>query len=614
MCGITGFVSPSLNKDHLVNMTNSLAHRGPDADGFYHNESTHVGLGHRRLSILDLSSAANQPMTSHCKRYVMVYNGEVYNYKNLSKEIGITFHTNSDSEIILEAFVKWGPEFVNKLNGMFSIAIYDLEKNKLFLFRDRIGIKPLYYYLNNDELVFASELKAITGIKKELTINFQAVSNYFHYGYIPKKDTIYNDVYKLSSGYYGEYFNGNFEIKKYWEIDSLISSQTNNDFETAKKTLDQLLTDSIDKRLVSDVPIGTFLSGGTDSSAVTSIAAKISETQINTFSIGFKEAKYNESEKAKEIAKHLKTNHHEFIVAEQDIFSELDHILDNFDEPFADSSCFPTYLVSKLARKHVTVCLSGDGGDELFMGYGSYNWAKRMSNPILWNLRKPISKILKSTNDNRKKRAADVFNSPLRGKMEHLFSQEQYLFSAQEINELLLNCPTVNYDDPIKSNRVLSPEEKQSFFDIKNYLKDDLLVKVDRMSMLSSLEVRVPILDHRIVEFALNLDQSLKMSKTGVQKHLLKEVLYDNVSKELLNHPKWGFSIPLVKWLKNDLSFLIDKYLDDEIIRELKIFNPEYIKQLKYRFLNGDDYLYNRIWQLIVFNRFMIKNIERFKK
>lgn len=608
MCGITGFVSRSFNKDHLVGMTNSLAHRGPDADGFYYNETRHTGLGHRRLSILDLSSAANQPMTSHCKRYIMVYNGEVYNFKDIAKETGVTFQTHSDTEVLLEAFAKWGPEFATRLNGMFAIAIYDQEEDKLFLFRDRMGIKPLYYYLKKEEFIFASELKAISKVINEPSINFQAVSDYFHYGYIPKEETIYHDVYKLPAGCYAEFFSGNLTIKNYWKADELISDRTTTNFDQAKKTLNDLLTDSVQKRLISDVPIGTFLSGGTDSSIVTAIASKVNESPVNTFSIGFKEAKFNESEKAKKIAQYLKTNHHEFIVSEQDIFSELNHILDDFDEPFADSSCFPTYLVSKMARQHVTVCLSGDGGDELFMGYGAYTWAKRMSNPVIWNFRKPISKLLQATGDNRKKRAGDVFNAPDKGKMEHIFSQEQYLFSAKELNKLLINIPSPNQLDNIRSKRLLTAQEEQSFFDIKNYLKDDLLVKVDKMSMLSSLEVRVPLLDYRIVEFALNLDPSLKISKDGIQKYLLKEVLYDYIPKELLNHPKWGFSIPLVEWLKKDLKYLCNEYLNNEIIQELKIFNPAYVQQLQQRFFNGEDHLYNRLWQIIVFNRFIVKS------
>lgn len=607
MCGIGGFINIEFNKEHLHKINGALKHRGPNSNGIYFNSASKIGLAHTRLSIIDLRSEANQPMESHCKRYKMVYNGEVYNYKTIAKDLKKDFKTTSDTEVILEAFVLWGIDFVNKLNGMFSIAIYDTYENKLYFFRDRAGIKPLYYFFKNQQLIFASELKAISSVfNNSLSINKQAVSDYFHYGYIPKEESIFEDVFKLPAGSYALFNNGNLTINNYWNVESKITNNTVRNFDSAKKNLNELLFDSVEKRLISDVPIGTFLSGGTDSSIVSTIASKVSNTPLNTFSIGFKEAKYNESENAKEIARYLKTNHHEFIVSEQDILSDFDTIIDSFDEPFADSSCFPTYIVSKLARQHVTVCLSGDGGDELFMGYGSYNWASRLSNPLLWNFRKPISSLLSMSSTERNKKASSIFNSPSEGKMNHLFSQEQYLFSNKEIQLLLNDFPSASIDKIINTKRKLTPIEKQSFFDINNYLKDDLLVKVDRMSMLNSLEVRVPLLDYRIIEFALNLDESLKISKNGTQKYLLKEVLYDHVPQQLLNHPKWGFSIPLQKWLKNDLSYLIDQYLSPELILEIGIFNPIYIEKLKHRFLNGDDYLYNRIWQLIVFNKFFL--------
>ncbi len=605
MCGIAGFFSKKYDLETLKTMTNSISHRGPDASGYFFDEKRGVGLGHRRLSILDLSDDANQPMTSQNERYKIVYNGEVYNFNDIKADLEGNFHTKSDTEVVLEAFNQWGVEFVNRLNGMFAIAIYDLVENKMYLFRDRVGIKPLYYYCKDGELVFGSEIKAIVSSGRNLSINKAAIANFLHFGYVPNEDTIYGQVFKLPAGHYAEY-NGSLKISSYWDLEEKLKSEIITDFDAAKSKLKEVLYDSVEKRLISDVPIGTFLSGGTDSSLITAIASKVSRSPVNSFSIGFKEAKYNECEKAKEIANYLKTNHHEFIVSEQDVLSELDEVLNNFDEPFADSSCFPTYLVSKLARKHVTVCLSGDGGDELFMGYGSYNWAERLSNPLMWNFRKPIALALGSSSSIRNKRASLVFNSPVKNRMSHIFSQEQYLFSADEIEQLLISDSPVLIEEYIKSPRSLSAKEKQSIFDIKNYLKDDLLVKVDRASMLSSLEVRVPLLDHRVVDFALNLDEQLKVSKGGVQKHLLKEVLYDLVPQNVLDHPKWGFSIPLSKWLTTDLYYLIEKYLDDEIIEELGICNLAYVKNLKKEFLSGKTYLYNRIWQLIVLNKFLL--------
>lgn len=605
MCGIGGFMNTNHHEEHLTKMINALSHRGPDANNFYFKEASKVGLMHTRLSILDLSETANQPMQSHCKRYLMVYNGEIYNYKEIASETGSSFHTTSDSEVILEAFVKWGPDFVNRLNGMFAIAIYDTLKNVLYLFRDRVGIKPLYYYSFENQLIFSSELKGIKSIANQLTMNRQAVSDYFHFGYVPKDETIYENIYKLPAGTYAAFNATELQIKKYWSIEETIDNNVVTNFEQAKNKLSKLLLDSVEKRLISDVPIGTFLSGGTDSSIVTAIASKINPTPLNTFSIGFKEAKYNESEHAKKVASYLKTNHHEFIVSENDVLAELDFILNDFDEPFADSSCFPTYSVSKMARKHITVCLSGDGGDELFMGYGAYNWADRLSNPLLWNFRRSIAFML-NQGDDRSKRASKVFNSPKEGKMSHIFSQEQYLFSNDELTSLLPSFPKAFLEENYQLKRKLTSKEYQSVFDLKNYLKDDLLVKVDRMSMLNSLEVRVPLLDHQIVEFALNLHESLKVSEKGVQKYLLKEVLYEHVPKKLLNHPKWGFSIPLQKWLKTDLKYLIDEYLAPDLIADMGIFNVNYIEKLKGDFFKGDDYLYNRIWQIIVFNKFFL--------
>ncbi len=303
MCGIAGFISNKYSKDNLIKMTTAIEHRGPDAKGHYFNFDKGIGLGHRRLSILDLSNAANQPMKSHCGRYIMVYNGEVYNYKELAKKLGnINWKTNSDTEVILAAFSKWGKAFVNKLNGMFAIAIYDLQENKLFLFRDRMGIKPLFYYSNGEDLIFASELKAINQLKLNNKINYNSVYAYLHLGYIPTNNTIYDKVLKVRPGSYIEFKNNELKEITFWDSKDKIKSTTSIDLNTSKQKLKELLTDSIKSRLISDVPIGTFLSGGTDSSIISAIAQEVNGSPINTFSIGFKEAKYNESEHAKKVA------------------------------------------------------------------------------------------------------------------------------------------------------------------------------------------------------------------------------------------------------------------------------------------------------------------------
>ncbi|MBM77814.1 MAG: asparagine synthase (glutamine-hydrolyzing) [Crocinitomicaceae bacterium] len=609
MCGITGFYSKNLKKDELILMTNRLRHRGPDAIGNYFNIDKHIGLGHSRLSILDLSDSANQPMTSSCNRYVMVYNGEVYNYKNISKEISkINWKTSSDSEVILEAFCKWGPNFVTKLNGMFSIAIYDKKENKLFLFRDRMGIKPLFYSISDDQFIFASELKAIDEIIKNKPICNESIYAYLHLGYIPTNKTIYKNILKVKPGSYIEYRNNELNETIYWTPENKITNNTFDNFSSSKKKLKLLLQNSIKSRLISDVPIGTFLSGGTDSSLVSAIAQEVSESTINTFSIGFEDAKHNESFHAKKVAKRLGTNHNEFILKEKDALNELESIMEHFDEPFLDPSALPTLLVSKMAKRSVTVCLSGDGGDELFMGYGAYNWAKRLSNPIIWSLKKPISSILDKSATNKYKRAGLVLNAPKKNLKSHIFSQEQYVFSERELNKLLIkrsNSLINELNQPYILSRKLNSIENQAFFDLNNYLIDDLLVKVDRASMYTSLEARVPLLDHNIIEFAINLNKRFKIHK-GTQKYILKEILYDYLPKELMDRPKWGFSIPLDKWLQNELYFLIEKYLNKDIIMNQGILNYKEIEKIKVRFKNGETYLYNRLWSLIILNKFIL--------
>lgn len=611
MCGITGFISNNLHEEELIKMSNALSHRGPNAEGLYFNKKFGVGLGHKRLSIIDLNSEANQPMQSHCGRYTMVYNGEVYNYKEIAKNLNeVKWKTNSDSEVILAAFSKWKFDFVNELNGMFAIAIYDQLENSLYLVRDRIGIKPLYYYYKENDLIFASEIKAFKSLNLKLSVNNCAIYSYLHLGYLPKDLTIYDEINKVKPGHILKFQNNKKIETSYWETENFIDKKIFSDFNQTKKKLKNLIHESVEKRLISDVPLGTFLSGGTDSSIVSAVAQKINNQPINTFSIGFEEAKYNESQHAKKVAEYLGTNHTEFILSKKEAINELENIIEHMDEPFADSSVLPTMMVSKMARKHVTVCLSGDGGDEQFLGYGAYNWAKRLNKPIFWNLRQPISKALSLSLNNKKKRAALVFNCPNKNWKSHIFSQEQYLFSEAEIKKILkvtANSEIINQMNlDTEKKRNLYPDESQALFDLNNYLVDDLLVKVDRSSMYFSLECRVPLLDHNIVEFSLNIDRKLKY-KNGNQKYILKEILYDYIPHKLMERPKWGFSIPLEKWLKKELNYLIDKFLNKSIIEEYNILSYNEVKLLINRFYLGENYLYNRLWSLIVLNMFLKK-------
>ena len=634
MCGIAGYYSNSgfFNKEDLIKMTSTLRHRGPDAEGFYLDDF--VGLGHTRLSIIDLSSRANQPMFSHNKRYLIVYNGEIYNYREIgamlktvtSFDKPINFRTSSDTEIILEAFNHLGTDFVNHLNGMFAFAIYDTLLHDIYLFRDRIGIKPLYFYWDGHNLAFASELKAIVKLEKiPKEINYPAIRDFLHLGYIPSPHSIYKRIYKLNSGSYIKINKDGLTHFKYWNLKNKIYNKTIENKQQALVKLSDLLMSSVQYQLKSDVPFGVFLSGGIDSSLITSQAVELSSVKVNTFSIGFEENSHNESQYARAIAKYLGTDHHEFIVSYNDAIDLIDNIFAAYDEPFADSSAFPTMLVSKLAKQHVTVTLSGEGGDELFMGYGAYIWSNRLNNSFIKHFRRPISSIL-SYMPNKYKRASNMFNyEDSDNLLSHIFSQEQYLFSESELNTLMLdrtvsksfingelfNFGNLNNFRNIKSNkdfsfkeRILNNMELQALFDLTYYLPDDLLTKVDRASMQFSIETRVPYLDHRVVEFALNLSPDLKY-RDGISKYILKEILFQYIPQKYFERPKQGFAIPLGHWLKNHLKYLIDYYLSEDIVNKYNIVSFEVVQNLKNDFFKGIDYKYNRIWILIVLHKWL---------
>ena len=590
-------------------MTNSIAHRGPDADGFYMDTDCGVGLGHRRLSILDLSTAANQPMQSHDGRYFIIFNGEVYNYREIAEQLGIKCHTTSDTEVILEAFIQKGTSFVDLLNGMFAIVIYDSRDKVLYLFRDRLGVKPLLYYWQDGNLVFASEIKALLTldeINKLKTTKKESIYTFLNAGYIPEPYTIYDQISKLPAGSYAVIKDAKMDITSYWKPEDKVTANLTTDFFTAKKKLNELLESSIRYRMISDVPFGVFLSGGIDSSTVAAIAQNISAESVKTFSIGVKDEKLNESEFARSVSEYLKTDHYEFMVTERESLELVDKILTSYDEPYADSSAIPTMLVSKLARQHVTMALTGDGGDELFMGYGAYVWADRLEkNKYMKTLRSPIGFALRMLN-NKYKRASTLFDYADKQRIKsHIFSQEQYFFSEKELNTILSDkyiWPLQFNEDFFQVGRKLSAREEQALYDIKYYLRDDLLVKVDIASMQYSLEARTPFLDYRIVEFAINLDENLKV-RNHTTKYLLKEVLYDYIPKYLFDRPKKGFSIPLARWLHRDLKFLVDKHLSKTSIESAGFVKYEKVHDLVKRFEKGEDFLFNRIWVLILLHK-----------
>ncbi len=609
MCGIAGIIQTSNGTQAIRIMTKALAHRGPDATGYWSNNI--CNLGHQRLSILDLSDAANQPMVSHNGRYVMVYNGEIYNFKEIASQLSISLNTTSDTEVILEAFSRWGDAFIERLNGMFAIAIWDKDEQTLHLFRDRMGIKPLYFYSDGHVMAFASEMKALTAlpeIRKKLEIDSEALGHYFHTGFIPAPLSIYKKIRKFPQGHRARYRAGTpIEIEPYWTVDSHVNQKVISNERSATEQLEELLIDSVRSRMISDVPFGTFLSGGIDSSLVTAIAQSQQDTPLHTFSIGFKESRYNEMHYARQVSDYLKTNHHEFILSERDAMDLVPNLTDVYDEPFADSSAIPTMLVSKMAKQHVTVTLSGDGGDECFLGYNTYRWAARLNHPLAKLLKAPIGMALKIGNP-RMRRASWLFDpNQSTDHPSHLFSQEQYLFNAQEVNGLInAGYNPVLFQNKHKYNRKLNAAEKQSLFDLRYYLPDDLLVKVDRASMHYGLETRTPLLDHRLVQFALNLDANLKI-RGGDSKYLLKQVLYKYAPAPLFDRPKWGFSIPLVHWMRKEMNTYIEDLLHSEKINKILAQKTHEIPAVQ-KWRKGDDLYYNRVWQLVMLSQFLEKN------
>lgn len=635
MCGIAGFLSFNgrFDVDQLGKMTSCLAHRGPDASGLFFDGI--CGLGHRRLSVIDLTENANQPMVSSDERFVISYNGEVYNYQEIGAhllELGLKsefrFKTASDTEVVLESFIRFGIDFIKELNGMFAIAIYDQKENELYLFRDRLGIKPLFYYWDGQHFAFASEIKALRTIGNlDFELNNLAIGDFLHLGFIPAPHTIYKNIYKLQPGSYIRFSRNGLTKLKYWNLRQKITHDCIAEKEEALIKLSDLLTSSVQYQLKSDVPFGVFLSGGIDSSLVTAQAVNLCGKKINTFSIGFEENKFNESEYAKAVANYLGTNHHEFIVSYKDAISLIDESLAAYDEPNSDSSMIPTMLVSRLARDFVKVTLSGEGGDELFFGYGAYKWANRLANPIKRCAFLPWSYLFAKLPSRYKRISRLLRTAESRNLQSHIFSQEQYLFSDNELGNLFERDFLKSLDEENEQSgflthlygsgpneflteslpRRLCAMEKQAIFDLENYLPDDLLTKVDRASMYFSLETRVPYLDHRLVEFALNVSPGLKYQKF-TSKYILKEVLYKYVPKELFDRPKQGFSIPLNKWLLNELYYLIEENLNESVVKKYGIVEFSRVQSLISSYLNGNNFLYNRIWALIVLHRWMQRN------
>lgn len=615
MCGIAGFytLSQKWSQDQLTQMTGAIRHRGPDADGFFFDQR--CGLGHRRLKIIDLSDAANQPMHSQNERYSMVFNGEVYNFKEIAKKHQLQLKTSSDSEVILELFVQKGEDFVHELNGMFTIVIYDREEKTMVVFRDRMGIKPLFYYWDGENFAFASETKALLALGIDRTINKEALQDYLFMEYVPDHLSIFKHIQKLEKGHYLKITPNKLEKKRYYNLLDRWNPQPAKDLNYYTEAFDEQLTRSIGYRSISDVPMGAFLSGGTDSSLICAKFQQLSPQSIKTFTIGFDVASFDESTYAQKVAEHLDTQHTLARSTASESIDIVEKLVTHYDEPFAANSCIPSLLVCQKARNEVTVALSGDGADELFMGYGYYYWYQRIQKISKYGghaARKLVAQML-SMLDQRKQRAARVFDyGDFRRIWLHAWSQEQYMFSEREVSKLL-DTPYQHQSTMQDWQQVneldIHPFEKISLFDLQHYLPYNLLYKMDIASMASALEVRVPYLDHNLVEFAMNLPLNMKV-QGNEQKFLMKKTLEKYLPNDLIYRKKWGFPAPVGDWLKQDLAYLIDKYLDPKLLEKQGLFNPKEVQKFVRLFRQGKDFHYKRVWALIVFQMWYGHYIE----
>jgi asparagine synthase (glutamine-hydrolysing) len=620
-------------REDLPKACRSLVHRGPDDSGYFYSIEDGIGLGHTRLSILDLSSAGHQPMSSDEGGAGIVYNGEIYNFREVGKkleECGYQFRSSSDTEVVLKAYLHWGTQCLDRFIGMFAFAIWDDRNRSLFLARDRLGIKPLYYWVNEaqDMFIFASELKAIMafgGFVK--SIDPEALPLFLHYQYIPAPRTIFANTYKLLPGHFLVSDPNGIKIQPYWSLPDNshgdLSGRSSSETEMLEG-LDNILTAAVADRLISDVPLGALLSGGIDSSLVVSLMQKVSAGPVKTFTIGFREEGYNEAPWASKIAAHLRTDHTELYVTPQDATDVIPQLPEIYDEPFADSSAIPTFLVSKLTRRKVTVALSGDGGDEQFCGYVRYWSTQAMTSGFRHlpsGLRRPLAAFLRKLSPSWVEKAYRPLSSLLpqglqvanfSDKWQKLLKQlektepsELYrmticLWPAEEIRHMLARSVVESaFEDVFRDTGGWPLISRLMRVDQRTYLPDAMLTKVDRASMAVALEVRVPLLDHRVVEFTAGLPEHVKF-RNGSGKYLLKQLLAKYVPRDLFERPKMGFGVPIGDWFRNELKELLRDYLGVERLKSEGTFDAQVVEEKISEHLSGRTNHQYRLWSLLM--------------
>lgn len=620
MCGIVGaysFKETAPNNEQFLTAVQSLSKRGPDGQGVFAHKQ--VTLGHTRLSIIDTSNDGAQPFTDNSGRFTIIFNGEFFNYlehRKLLQEKGFKFRSQSDTEVLLQLYIEEGPECLKKVNGFFALAIYDKNENTLFVARDRMGVKPLVYYYDAENFVFASELKALLKLNIPKEIDTVSLQHYLHLNYIPAPHSIFKKVKKLAPGTYFFLKQNQLQEKIYYHIEDRSSGPAQvNDYEKAKLKLVELMEESVRLRMISDVPLGCFLSGGIDSSVITALAAKQTK-HLSTFSIGFKdEPLFDETYYAQLVAKKYATNHTVFSLSNSDLFEHLQGALNYLDEPFADSSALAVYILSKETRKKVTVALSGDGADELFAGYNKHYAAYNSSQQTITNAALKHSqwfwKALPKSRNSKLGNLARKFEKYSEGL--NLTPPERYwrwagFTSGNESFNLL--HPSVQKSFPLEEaakrkmhvlRHVSSNMNSILLSDMELVLVNDMLTKVDLMSMANSLEVRTPFLDYNVVDFAFSLPEQFKIDEKQ-RKKIVKDAFRSHLPEELYSRNKQGFEVPLLSWFRTELKSTIDELLDVNYLEEQKLINPAEVSRLKLKLTSNDpgDSV-ARIWALIVF-------------